>query len=51
MVYWPESTQLYSSSGCKKVAQKVDLAAEGMYDEDEEDEVRDGSGDRSKREL
>ena len=28
LIYWPEELQLFSTSGCKRVAQKVDLLLE-----------------------
>ena len=31
--YWPRDIKLYSSSGCKRVAQKIDLVVEEMEEE------------------
>ena len=31
--YWPRDIKLYSSSGCKRVAQKIDLIVEEMEEE------------------
>ena len=33
--YWPRDIKLYSSSGCKRVAQKIDLIVEEMEEEKE----------------
>lgn len=33
MSYWPEGENLYSSTGCKRVDQKVALYLEQMYDD------------------
>ena len=33
--YWPRDIKLYSSSGCKRVAQKIDLIVEEMEEERE----------------
>lgn len=38
--YWPKDLQLYSSSGCKRVAQKIDLVVEEL--EEQEEAVREG---------
>jgi hypothetical protein len=35
--YFPEDLQLYSSSGCKRVPQKVELVLQEMEDEDEQE--------------
>ena len=32
--YWPRDIKLYSSSGCKRVAQKIDLIVEEMEEEE-----------------
>jgi hypothetical protein len=31
--YWPEDTKLYSTTGCKRVANKMDLYQEEMEEE------------------
>ena len=36
MSYWPSDLQLFSTSGCKRVAQKVDLLLEGEEEERQE---------------
>ena len=30
LVYWPKETQLFSTTGCKRVANKLDLMEEAM---------------------
>jgi len=35
--YWPEDTKLYSTTGCKRVANKMDLFEEEMGEEEGED--------------
>ena len=32
LTYWPPEIKLFSTSGCKRVAQKVDLMLEDMED-------------------
>ena len=32
--YWPRDIKLYSSSGCKRVAQKIDLIVEEMEEQE-----------------
>jgi len=34
LTYWPEDTQLYSTTGCKRIANKVDLLQEEMGESD-----------------
>ena len=33
MTFWPKGVGVFSTTGCKKVAQKVDLVLEEMYDD------------------
>ena len=33
MVFWPPDTLLFSQTGCKRVAQKVDMVLEERYDD------------------
>lgn len=33
MTFWPEGVEIYSKTGCKRVAQKVDILLEEMYDD------------------
>jgi len=35
LVYWPEDSQLYSTTGCKRVANKLDLLQEQLEEEQE----------------
>ena len=37
--YWPSDLQLFSTSGCKRVAQKVDLLLEGEEEEGDRQEL------------
>lgn len=39
LVYWPQESQLYSTTGCKRVAQKLDLLQEQLEEEQEEQEL------------
>jgi len=34
LVYWPKDTQLFSTTGCKRVANKLDLVEEAMEEND-----------------
>ena len=34
LVYWPQDTQLFSTTGCKRVANKLDLLEEAMEEEE-----------------
>merc|ERR1712223_1089133 len=34
LVYWPKETQLFSTTGCKRVANKLDLLEEAMEEEE-----------------
>ena len=34
LVYWPKETQLFSTTGCKRVAHKLDLLEEAMEEEE-----------------
>jgi hypothetical protein len=36
LTYWPTSESLYSTTGCKRVGQKVDLLLEDLEDDDED---------------
>lgn len=38
LVYWPQDTQLYSTTGCKRVANKLDLLQEEMEEIEEEED-------------
>ena len=33
MTFWPSDTRLFSQTGCKRVAQKVDMVLEERYDD------------------
>jgi len=35
LVYWPKDTQLFSTTGCKRVANKLDLVEEAMEEEND----------------
>jgi hypothetical protein len=35
LVYWPAESQLYSTTGCKRVANKLDLLEEQLEEEGE----------------
>lgn len=39
MTFWPEGKELFSTTGCKRVAQKVDVAIEELLDEENDDSV------------
>merc|ERR1719334_2636078 len=44
--YWPEETQLYSTTGCKRIANKLDL----IHEEIEEEEEREGEEEEEESE-
>ncbi len=45
LTFWPEEVGgLFSTTGCKRVAQKVDVAYEAAMDEEEEEEKEKDEG-------
>ncbi len=40
MTFWPEGLELFSTTGCKRVAQKVDVVYEEGLEREEEEEER-----------